>query len=365
MKTTTFRSSWLMMAFAGALVAPAQLPAQGADSARTHVVRRGDTLWNLAATYLGDGGRWREILAVNASIRGSLALPVGATLRIPGTTAQKPQAAEVARPRVMRSDSPPPPPQGVPPRDTGRPIFFGTRPAGGFAPPDSTRATLAAAVVPASVFEAVSAPFVTDAGELERSGRCVSIGPAAAPEGGGVLLHGRLSIQLPAGAAADADSRWLLVRRGPLLTGLGAVAIPTAIVRLTSASRAGAPGNAEVVAQFDALSCSDAVLPASTTPAMPSGRLTPVHDGAQGKVAWVASESLLPTLQHALILDIGAAAGVRLGDRVTIYGGRGGATVASADVVRVDQRSATAIVVRQSLGSLTAGLMVRVTEKLP
>ncbi len=365
MKTTIFRSSWLMMVIAGALVAPAQLSAQGADSARTHVVRRGDTLWDLAATYLGDGARWREILAVNASIRGAVALPVGATLRIPGKAASKPQAAEPIRPVAPPRSAPAPTsaPQRPPPRDTSRTIFFGVRPGGGFAPRDSIAPV--AAPVPASAFEAVSAPFVIDAGEMDRSGRCVSIGATAAPDAGGVLLHGTLSIQLPGGAAAEADSRWLLVRRGPVLTGLGAVVFPTAIVRLTSAAAQGQPARAEVVAQFDAMSCSDAVLPSIAMPALPAGRLTPVSDGVRGRVAWVASESMLPTLQHALILDIGAAAGVRLGDRVTIYGGRGGTIVGIAEVVRVDARSATALVVRQSLGSLAAGLTVRVTEKLP
>ena len=61
---------------------------------------------------------------------------------------------------------------------------------------------------------------------------------------------------------------------------------------------------------------------------------------------------------------MGAASGVRVGDRVTIYA-ENGTVVASADVVRVDSRSATALVVRQSAGTLSAGLAVRVTEKLP
>jgi hypothetical protein len=98
---------------------------------------------------------------------------------------------------------------------------------------------------------------------------------------------------------------------------------------------------------------------------MPGGRLTTVTNGPRGRVAWVASEAQLPTLQHALILDIGAAAGVRVGDRLTIYTENEGAVAASADVVRVDARSSTAIIVRQSLGTLAPGLPVRVTEKLP
>jgi hypothetical protein len=179
-----------------------------------------------------------------------------------------------------------------------------------------------------------------------------------------VLLNATLTIQTPGGASAEAGSRWILVRRGPVLAGLGPVAIPTVVVRLTSAATSDT-ATAEVVAQFDAMACSDVVLPAGEAPATPRGRLTTVTDGARGRVAWVASESQQPTLQHALILDIGAANGVRVGDRVTIYGPNGTVMAASADVVRVDQRTATAIIVRQTLGSLAAGLPVRVTEKLP
>jgi len=367
MKTTTFRSSCLMIVLAGALAAPARLFGQRVDSTRTHVVKPGDTLWNLAATYLGDSQRWREILALNTSVRAANSLPVGSTIRIPVRGTTRPRTADVAKPATPAADSalPSPTPPVAGPDTVRRTIFFGATPAGGFASRDTVRPVLADSAMPARVFEAVSAPFVTDSGAFERGGRCVSVGPAASSQAGGVLLQGTLSILVPAGAPAPAGSRWLLVRRGPMLAGLGAVAIPTGIVRLTSAGGTGAASTAEVVAQFDAMSCTDVVLPDLPSPAVRGGRLTPVTDGARGRIAWIASESQLPTLQHALILDIGATAGVRQGDRVTIYGGDGSAVVASADVVRVDQRSATALVVHQSLGSLAAGLSVRVTEKLP
>jgi hypothetical protein len=360
MKTTIFRSSWLVILVAGALVAPAQLSAQRVDSARVHVVKPGDTLWSLAATYLGDSQRWREILALNASVRAPDALTVGSTVRIPARTATRPEAQDTVRRAVTPQD--PSTPRRPSVADTvKRTIFFGAQPAGGFSQRDTVRRVMVDSAVPARVYEAISAPFVADSAILERAGRCVSVGPGASCESGGVLLQGTLSIQLPRGATPDTAARWLLVRRGPLLAGVGPVVVPTGVVRLTSASSS----DAEIVAQFDAMSCSDAVLPVASLPAAPQGRPVPVTDGAAGVVAWIASESLLPTLQHALILDFGAGSGVRPGDRVTMYGGNGRAVVATADIVRVDGRSATALVVRQSLGSLATGLRVRVTEKLP
>ena len=361
MRTTIFRSS-LVVLLAGALVAPAQLAAQRTDSVRTHVVTPGETLWSLAVRYLGDGERWREILSLNASLRSASSLTVGTTIRIPARGATRPQARDTARQDVRTSGQPAAPPRRG--RDSiRRTIFYGVQPAGGFVRPDSLRPVSTDSGVPAHVFEGISAPFVTEAEVLDGGGRCVSVGPAAASEAGGVLLHGTLSVQLPAGVTADTGSRWLLVRRGPMLSGLGTVAIPTGVVRLTSAVDA-AP-SAEILAQFDAMSCTDVILPAVVPPALPRGTRTPVTNGASGRIAWVASESLLPTLQHALVLDMGAESGVKVGDLVTVYGPTGNAVVGSAEVVRVDRRSATALVVRQTLGSLAAGLRVRVTEKLP
>ena len=363
MKTTIFRSSGLMIVLAGALMAPAQLWSQERAAVRTHQVRRGETLWGIAADSLGDGNRWREILELNPELRSARSLVAGSTIRLPAARTSQPVSAP---PPAVSALAPVPaaqPAPGTRPADTGRrTIFFGTRPAGGFVSGDSVRA--APAAVPASVFEAISAPYVADAATLDQGGRCLSVGPAATSESGGVLLNGTLTIQPPEAAAAETGSRWILVRRGPVLAGLGPVAIPTVVVRLTSAATGGV-ATAEVVAQFDAMSCSDVVLPLAAAPVVPGGRLTTVTDGARGRVAWVASESQLPTLQHTLILDIGAAGGVRRGDRVTIYARNEAAIVASADVIRVDQRTSTAIIVRQSLGSLAAGLPVRVTEKLP
>jgi hypothetical protein len=361
MKTTIYRSSWLVMLIAGALVAPARLSGQKTDPARNHIVKPGDTLWNLSAAYLGDGNRWREFLTANPSLRNRSMLAVGTTLRIPGTakaarsqTASAP-APDAGKPRVAQ--------QRPYITDTiRRTIFFGAKHVGGFVPLDSIRYSNTDPGVPANVFEGISAPFVADDVVLDTGGRCVSVGPTNAPEARGVLLHGTMEVQLPAGSSMDTTARWLLVRRGPVLTGLGTVAIPTGVVRLTS--RDGAAFT-EVVAQYDKMSCDDVLLPAIAPPASRTDSLIPVPNGPWGSVVWVASGSQLPTLQHVLILDMGSEFGVRLGDRITIFGSNGSAVVASADIVRVDQRTSTALVVRQSLGSLTTGLRVRVTEKLP
>lgn len=51
----------------------------------THVVKKGDTLWALAARELGDGRRWKEIARANG-VKNPRLLQIGTKLRIPGRT---------------------------------------------------------------------------------------------------------------------------------------------------------------------------------------------------------------------------------------------------------------------------------------
>jgi len=51
---------------------------------RYHTVEKGDTIWNLAEQYLGDGHRADEIAAVNPDIKDPVnALPLGKEIVIP------------------------------------------------------------------------------------------------------------------------------------------------------------------------------------------------------------------------------------------------------------------------------------------
>lgn len=57
-------------------------PAPASAGPRTHVVRRGETLYSLAAGYYGSGKQWQTIADANPGVSPSR-MPVGQTLMIP------------------------------------------------------------------------------------------------------------------------------------------------------------------------------------------------------------------------------------------------------------------------------------------
>ena len=69
----------------------AKSDAKAASKHRVYVVRRGDSLWNIAERLLGDGNRWRDILELNRDKLASPdALVVGDELRLPARRAARP-----------------------------------------------------------------------------------------------------------------------------------------------------------------------------------------------------------------------------------------------------------------------------------
>jgi hypothetical protein len=381
---TIFRSSWVLLLSTGAAMAPVSLPAQGRDTTRTrtHVVRAGDTLWRIALDSLGDARRWREILQLNqVRIPSPDRLDAGTRLVLPG---REPSAAQplafpsAVAPRQVEADTIVPRSAGAP---GGRSIFYRERPSAPapVAPPAlGARADTGRKPIdpPAAVrvWEYVSSPYVVEESALRPAGRCLSVDLMRGAAGGAssaVRFGDRMAVAMQAGAGVPNGTRFVSARRGPTLSGLGVVIIPTGVLRIVASGGASTPTQAEVVAQFDELSCNDMLLgftlPADTTTIRPA----PVAGGATGRVVWIEGTALLPSLQHAVIIDLGSRDGLRTGDQVALITstgeGPGALTTdaAIATIVRVAPRAATAIIIRQSSAAIEVGMRARVTAKLP
>lgn len=226
-------------------------------------------------------------------------------------------------------------------------------------------AAMAAPVAP-SLFESLSTPYVIDAGVLSSAGRCLALDASAGESlvgatPGGALLRATATITPPAGAARAGD-RFVLVRPETMLYGLGRVVIPTGVVRVTDGS---GPIRAEVTAQFEVLSCSDLVVTPSVVEVPIDAVPAPVTGGAGGRVVWVGGDAILPALAHSIIVDIGAAAGVKPGDHITIFSTDQALEVAGAIVVRVDGLTASALITRRPSAGVMVGLPARLTGRLP
>jgi hypothetical protein len=355
-----------------------------ADTAKEvkHVVKKGDTLWDLAQFYLKDPFRWPEIFRRNTDVvENPHWIYPGEVIRIWGS--------EVKAAALAHADS-----AGmVVSHVTTRPLAFDQQPqqvtgAQGdltvFASPlsraaaaiqkDVTSRSRAGGVRPG---ETQAAPYADrdggprGAGELvasvDRPGIKTSIVQSR------YQLNDDLYLDLPRGSAPRIGDNYMSYILGPDLGGdNGEVVIPTGILRI-EALPPGQRAVGRIVKQFGEIKLEQRVVAAPDLP-FPSGALSPVVGGTRGKILYVHNEPVLPSIGHYVIISLNAKSGIQVGDEVTFIDNATGrtdenpappVTAGVAQVVRVTQYAATAIIVRQVQPTIRDGMPVRLTGKMP
>jgi LysM repeat protein len=365
------RGTWVrataIAAITIAAVHPHSLASQEPANAlpKTHTVKRGDTLWDIAKTYLGDAFLWPEIYRLNTDIiedphwiypNEVLKLP-GAQARVvavtPAPAAQPATTPKLATPAVT--------PAPAPVRDTVVPPLV--------APAKSS----------VRLGEYSAAPWVDARRGPSGSGyiiQAADIPGIASVDQSRMHLYDKVMIAPPSGPQPAGRQLYLAYRLGPLIEDLGQIIIPTGLIEVSSVAPEGEAAVGRVVKMYGPVSQGQRLIPYDTVAAIGVGRPAPVANGTSGKVRWVFNEPVLASMQDYVVLDISKRDGVNIGDQIELYQPRKRPTepgeltlpevsIARAQVLRVTQFGATAIITAQEQPKIQEGTSVRVAAKMP
>lgn len=340
---------------------PTLTPVKAGPDEVIHVVKRGDTLWDLAKAYLKDPFKWPEVFKRNTDIvENPHWIYPGETIRIP--------SSEV-KPEVLAKITTKP----APPSDR---TVFSTLPLG--IGPDRISAggdVLGRVDMPGvPVGEIESAPFAMKVGGPVNRGRLAAAydrpGIQAAAGERRFQLEDRVFVELPKGVGGNVGDLLLAYRLGPEIDDVGQLVIPTGIVRVEAATP-GQPALGRVLRQFGEITLDQAVIALESIP--PSvGQPVAVPPGPVEKVVYVAGDPVLPSLQNYVILSAKSANGVRVGDQFTLFDNSVDPKYpappvagAVAEVVRVTPYGVTAIVVDHEQPRIYTGMLARMTARAP
>jgi len=223
--------------------------------------------------------------------------------------------------------------------------------------------------------EFYAAPYVERVGGPANAGLIVGTGEVP-----GVPLtlaerplqsHERVFVVVPPGMSSAAGTRYLAVRPGRLLEGVGQIMIPTGVVAVERAE----PGQAieaRVMARYEPMMIGDQLV---TMDAIPANLPRPTAvTGPTTSVLWIKPEPVLPTLQSYVIVGGGTSSGMRVGDQITFYRPRvtdergivyPSSDIGVAQILRVTPYASTALIIGQAYAATSEGTLARVSAKLP
>lgn len=363
-------------------------PAAGAqETAESHRVRTGDTLWDLAARYLANPFRWPELYELNVTVvEDPHWIYPGETILLPGGVV----AADVSADR-SRAARPAPRPSGeteeaqqAAGRDGGASRSFG--PTGQFPEGSVFRADpTAASYGQLSIEQKEPAPVVSLS---DFYGAAVladksSFAPAAATVR--VVAEPHPSIKLPRAArlndevvldlnGADVGVGGYLkaVHWGRSLGDAGTVLHTVGVVRVTRTYPTRDSVRAEVVQVFGDYRVGDEMVLAEEYPISPGVQSEPEENGMVGTVLAFTEDQVLLATGERLFLDVGSADGVQVGDVFAVFSSASTAETALLEdrlttvrVVHTSEETSTARTTEVRDAGMRPGSPVRRVERMP
>jgi hypothetical protein len=358
---------------------------------RTHTVVRGDNLWDLSQTYLGNAFLWPEIYRLNRDVvEDPHWIYPGEILRLPGFDDQVVPVAELpARTDIDTLAAPALPAQQPPsnmPVEPGSATVFtrryvapptGPSVSGG---PTDPNATVNVNVPPTVRWgEVLAAPYVDREGGPRAFGRILKsadlTGVAEASERFRFQAYDKIYISPPVGYVAPEGERYLAYKLGPVVHDQGQIVIPTGIIEVTQAARSGTAATGKVVRSFSAVSAEDRLIPIDTAGIGTTVRPVRVDSGPTTTIRWIYGEPVLPSVGAFVVLGVSSRNGVRMGDEFTLYkpsprARRGEPRdpeilISKMQVVRSTPYGVTAVIIGQQQPSIQEGMPARITAKMP
>jgi hypothetical protein len=329
---------------------------------KEHVVKPGDTLWDLARQYLNDPFRWPLIYQANKDVVANPhRIYPAERLVIPGL---EPDVLGVAIDQQAQQE---------PARGIQRSRFYVPVSAG--VPPtliSSERESLN--LVQAR--EWFGAPWISDSASLGINARVIM--PADVRSQNDRLrqqFHPRDELILNTlHEGIKAGDRLLAVRLSRNLRGHGWVVEPKGVMLVDSVAPTRA--NVTITTQYGDLMVGDLAIPLPAAPAMPADMLTEVSGGPVGEILEILNDQPLVGTAEYLFVTLGGAQGLTIGDELLAYIPERRVNekspnllpeqeIARLRVIKVADRTVTARVIGLKTAALVKGLPVRVARKAP
>ena len=355
----------------------AQQGAPQGDAPRTHTVRKGDTLWDLANQYLGDAFLWPEIYRLNTDkIEDPHWIYPGETLKLPGANSMmgkgpSPAAASGANATAVSNPA-------VAQRQQQRRRMTVFNPDANIIERRARESlNLRARTAAVRQGEYLASPFVWspggpgDAGALEEAAEAVGIGMTTANRP--IQYLEPVFVHLPRNTPGKIGNQYLVYRLDSLIESQGQVVVPTGVVKLISTGANGR-SRAQLVKKFEDVFEGQSVMPLDTLRQTAGVIPVRVEFGLAMHVSWLDYNPVLPGSGSYLVLTANAKDGMSPGDQVTLLRSRGvdskgvelpDEEVAVAQVTRVTPWGAGAIIIRTLQVGVAQGMKARVTAKMP
>jgi len=336
----------------------------------SHTVKAGDTLWDLARRYMGDPFLWPQIYRLNTSvvedphwIYPGEVLQLVATEGAQAVPSVDTPAPEPARPELVEM-----------PREAEYPMPEFARQKRSESS-EGLSSYINQEYRPLRPGEFYSSGFLTE-DHLPPAG--VMLGAVTPPqirnlsERGTATIFTEVGIRAPEGVSYAKGDTLTAFETELGFPGYGNIVIPTGLVRITGRSEHQYLG--VVVAVFGALRSGQPVIPTERFQPGPMSRAVPVTDSLSGRVLGGRELRELKHPQNRLLIDLGRAAGVAPGDIFEIRRTPGPRVyaadaidelMATAQVVRVRDRSATVILLHVVSPDIPPGMRAVRVAKLP